>query len=76
MLNDVSEILKAIKSLKLFDASFRDFITEKRFGTGIFCPRCNSSKVHKNGGTSIIRKNGNVTRTVLPKCFQKLETVL
>ena len=51
MLNDVSEILKAIKSLKLFDASFRDFITEKRFGTGIFCPRCNSSKVHKNGGT-------------------------
>lgn len=69
MLNDVSEILKAIKSLKLFDASFRDFITEKRFGTGIFCPRCNSSKVHKMA-------EPNVTRTVLPKCFQKLETVL
>ena len=34
---------------KLFDTSLSDFITEKRFGTDIFCPRCNSLKVRKNG---------------------------
>ena len=39
----------AIKSLKLFDVSFSDFIPEKRFGTGVFCSGCNSLKVRKNG---------------------------
>ena len=46
---EARKVIDAIKSLKLFDASFSDFITEKRFGTGVFCPRCNSKKVRKNG---------------------------
>lgn len=44
---EAKKVIDATKSLKLFDASFSDFITEKRFGTGVFCPRCNSFKVRK-----------------------------
>ena len=46
---EARKVIDAIKSLKLFDASFSDFITENRFSTGVFCPRCNSKKVRKNG---------------------------
>ena len=46
---EAKKVIDVIKSLKLFDTSFSDFITEKRFGTGVFSPRSNSSKVRKNG---------------------------
>ena len=46
---EAKKVIDAIKSLELFDASFSDFIMEKRFGTGVFCSGCNSLKVRKNG---------------------------
>lgn len=50
---EARKVIDAIKSLKLFDASFSDFITEKRFGTGLFVHAAIRQKFEKTDSTKL-----------------------